>query len=217
MGGMYTNLVSASEQRILAALPTGAGGYWSHFILITPLFPNVASLVGTVLLGTQATLTFLHPGLALFETAAEAVDPMVSMPRLARRPLPGHPVRPIYEPVGQGDSYFPEATYDAMALAYGHKEAGTIVWQTMQDALKLEGKDGLLSYSVSSDVTSEGGAAYTGMVVQYKGDGVYDPHALYSQLDAVKYQYGCFFSTFLQQGTAVVPAVAPLGTPCPTK
>jgi hypothetical protein len=217
MGGMYTNLISAAEPRIKAALPTGGGGYWSHFILITPLFPNVASLVGTVLLGTSKTLTFLHPGLALFETAAEAVDPMVSMPRLARRPLPGHPVRPVYEPVGEGDSYFPEATYDAMALALGHKEAGTIVWSTMQDALKLEGKDGILPYSVSNDVTSEGGTAYTGMVVQYKGDGVYDPHAIYSQLDAVKYQYGCFFSTFLQTGTAVVPAPAPLGTPCPTK
>ena len=94
MGGMYTNLISAVEPRIKAALPTGAGGYWSHFILVTPLIPNVASKVGTVLLGTQAKLPFLHPGLHVFETAAEAIDPMVSMPRLARRPLPGHPVRP---------------------------------------------------------------------------------------------------------------------------
>jgi hypothetical protein len=86
----------------------------------------------------------------------------------------------------------------------------------MQDALKLEGKDGVLPYSVTNDLTSEGGKAFTGMVVQYKGDGVYDPHALYSQLDAVKYQYGCFLSTFLQTGKAVVPAPAALGTQCPT-
>jgi hypothetical protein len=219
MGGMYTNLVSAAEPRIIASVPTGAGGYWSHFILITPLFPSVASLVGTALLGTQADLTFMHPGLSLFETAAEAVDPMVSMPRLARRPLPNHPMRPIYEPCGQGDSYFPEATYDAMALAYGHKEAGDTVWASMQAALKLEGRDGILPYPVSNDVEQEGDhpQVYTGVVVQYKGDGVYDPHALYSQLDAVKYQYGCFFSTFLQKGTATVPAPAALGTPCPTK
>jgi hypothetical protein len=215
MGGMYTNLISAAEPRIKAALPTGAGGYWGHFILITPLIPDSAGKVGTVLLGTQAPLTFMHPGIHLFETGAEAVDPMVSMPRLARRPLPGHPVRPIYEPVGQGDSYFPEATYDAMALAYGHQEAGDIVWQSMQDALKLEGLDGIKPYPISNNLTSEGGGAYTGIVVQYKGDGVYDPHAIYSQLDAVKYQYGCFFSTFLKTGTAKVPAPAALGTPCP--
>ncbi len=217
MGGMYTNLISAAEPRLLAAVPTGAGGYWSHFILITPLIPDSAGKVGTVLLGTSATLTFMHPGLNLFETAAEAIDPMVSMPRLARRPLPGHPVRPIYEPVGEGDSYFPEATYDAMATAYGHKETGSIIWPTMQQALKLEGRDGLVPYSVVNEIMSESGAPYTGMVVQYKGDGVYDPHAIYSQLDAVKYQYGCFFSTFLQTGKAVVPAPMPIGTPCPTK
>lgn len=215
MGGMYTNLISATEPRIKAALPTGAGGYWSHFILITPLIPGVAGKVGTVLLGTSQKLTFLHPGLNLFQTAAEAVDPMVSMPRLARRPLAGHPVRPIYEPAGKGDSYFPMETYDAMALAYGHKEAGDVVWSTMQDALKLAGLDGVQPYPVVNDVTSETGAKYTGMVVQYEGDGVYDPHALYTQLDAVKYQYGCFFSSFLKTGTATVPAPAPLGTPCP--
>jgi hypothetical protein len=215
MGGMYTNLISAVEPRIKAALPTGAGGYWSHFILVTPLIPDIAGKVGTVLLGTQEDLTFLHPGLHLFETAAEAIDPMVSMPRLARRPLPNHPVRPIYEPVGLGDSYFPTETYDAMALAYGHKEAGEVVWPTMQEALKLEGRDGIVAYPVVNDLTSESGAKYTGMVVQYHGDGVYDPHALYSQLDSVKYQYGCFFSSFLKTGTATVPAPAALGTPCP--
>jgi hypothetical protein len=217
MGAMYANLVSAAEPRIKATLPTGAGGYWSHFILITPLIPDIAGKVGVALLGTTKPLTFLHPGLMLFETASEAIDPMISMPRLARRPLPGHPVRPVYEPVAQGDSFFPEATYDAMALAYGHKEAGSVVWSTMQDALKLEGEDGIIPYPVKDDVTSDTGASYTGMVVQYVGDGIYDPHSIFTQLDAVKYQYGCFFSTFLANGTAVVPAPAPLGTPCPTQ
>lgn len=215
MGGMYTNLISAVEPRITAALPTGAGGYWSHFILITPLIPGIAGKVGLALLGTTAPLTFLHPGLSLFQTAAEAIDPMVSMPRLARRPLTGHPVRPIYEPAGKGDSYFPTETYDAMALAYGHQQAGESVWPTMQEALKLVGKDGLVPYPVTDNLTSETGAKYTGVVVQYEGDGVFDPHALYTQLDAVKYQYGCFFSSFLKTGKAVVPAPAALGTPCP--
>lgn len=124
MGGQYTNLVGATEPRIRAAVPTGAGGYWSHFILITPLIPNPAGVIGTLLLGTQAPLTFLHPALSIFATSWEGVDPMVYMPRLSRRPLEGHPVRSVYEPVGKGDSYFPEETYDAMALAYAHQQAG---------------------------------------------------------------------------------------------
>ena len=215
MGGQYTNLVSAVEPRIRAAVPTGAGGFWSHFILITPLFPDVASLVGNVVLGTKAKLTFMHPALSVFETAWEAVDPMVYMPRLARRPLPGHPVRSIYEPVGKGDSYFPEATYDAMALAYGHKEVGAIVWPSMQEALKLEGLSGIDPYPTSQNLTSEDGTKYTGVIVQYEGDGVYDPHALYSQREDVKHQYACFLESFLKTGTAKVPPPAKLGTPCP--
>ena len=60
------------------------------------------------------------------------------------------------------------------------------------------------------------GAPYTGVVVQYHEDNL-DPdgHDIYKQLDAVKYQYGCFFESFLKTGKAVVPDVAPLGTPCP--
>ncbi len=213
MGGQYTNLVSAIEPRIRASVPTGAGGYWSHFILHTTLIDNVASIVGTVVLGTQAELTFMHPALSVFETAWEPVDPMVYMPRLARRPLPGHPVRSIYEPVGLGDSYFPTETYDAMVLAYGHNQAGTEVWPTMQEALSLAGLEGILPYPVSDNRTSEDGTPYTGVVVQYEGDGVYDPHALYSQLDEVKYQYGCFLKTALD-GKARVLAPKALGSGC---
>jgi hypothetical protein len=199
MGGQYTNLFSAVEPLVLAAIPTGAGGYWSQFILETPLFPNPGALVGTFLIGTPATLTFLHPALQIYETAWEAVDPMVYMPRIARRPLPGHPVRSIYEPVGLGDSYFATNTYDAMALAYGHQEAGEVIWPSMQQALALAGHDGL---------------AYTGVVVQYEGDGIYDPHALYTQLPAVKHQYGCFLATHLATGTATVVAPGLETDPC---
>lgn len=215
MGGQYTNLVGSVEPRIRAVVPTGAGGFWSHFILITPLYDDPASLVGTLLLGTHAELTFMHPALQIFETAWEAVDPIVYMPRLARRPLMGHPIRSIYEPVGQGDSYFAEPTYDAMALSYGHKEAGDIVWPSMQEALALSGKDGLEPYPVSQNLTSEDGTKYTGIVVQYKGDGVYDPHAIYSQLDEVKHQYGCFLSSILKGGPPSVPAPSKIDTPCP--
>ena len=44
-----------------------------------------------------------------------------------------------------------------------------------------------------------------------------DGHDIFAQLDQVKYQYGCFLSTMLRTGTAIAPAAAPLGKPCPTK
>jgi hypothetical protein len=99
-------------------------------------------------------------------------------------------------------------------MAYGNKEAGQAIWSTMQTGLSLEGLGGIVSYPVTKDVMSKAGMPYTGVVVEYKGDGVYDPHAIYSQLDSVKYQYGCFFQTFLENGTSTVPAPAAYSVAC---
>jgi hypothetical protein len=214
MGGMYTNMVGAVDPRIEAVAPTGAGGHWSYFILVGDQVPGGAATLSLVL-GTAGALTFMHPAMHLLALAWEPAEPLVYMPRLARRPLPGHPVRSIYEPVGKDDSYFPMAVFDAVALAYGHEQAGDAVWSSMQDALALDMLDGILPYPVAHNRQSIDGLPYTGVVVQYLGDGIYDPHAIYSQLAEVKYQYGCFFSTFLAHGTATVPAPAALGTPCP--
>lgn len=76
-------------------------------------------------------------------------------------------------------------------------------------ALALADRDGLIGYPIENNVMSEDGTAYTGVVVQYEGDGIYDPHALYTQLDAVKHQYGCFLATHFATGTARVLAPRP--------
>ncbi len=214
MGGMYTNLVSAVDSRVKAAVPTGAGGFWSYFILKTTLLPDLPNKVAVLLATPGTELSFMHPTLALFETAVESADPIVYAARVSRRPLPGATPRPIYEPAGIGDSYFPTEIYDAMAMSYGHPQAGNSVWPTTQDGLALEGLQGVQSLPVRSNLTSEAGGQYTGALLQYEGDGIYDPHALYSQLDAVKYQIGCFVSTFLTTGQATIEAPQPLGTPC---
>jgi hypothetical protein len=105
--------------------------------------------------------------------------------------------------------------YDAFALVYEHQEAGAVVWPTMQDALALDGLSGIVSYPVKQNRMNAGGGAYTGAVVQYASDGITDAHYIAFQLDQVKYQYGCFLSTLLASGAAVIPAPAALGTPCP--
>lgn len=212
MGGMYTNIIGAIEPRIRAVAPTGAAGYWSYFITKTSLYDDGAGLVAG-LIGGAPTLSFMHPMLNVLEHAIEPSDPMVYMPRLARRPLAGHPVRPIYEPVAKGDSYFTTVIYDSVALAYGHQQAGAEVWPTMQQALALDGLSGILAYPVKNNLKSP--SPYTGVVVQYEGDGLFDPHAIYTQRDDVQHQYGCFFESFLKTGVATVPAPAALGTPCP--
>jgi hypothetical protein len=213
MGGMYTNLIGATEPRVKAAVPTGAGGFWQLFITTSPQVPQVLlpGLLGT---GGSADLKFTHPALSLLEMAWEPAEPFVYMPRLAKRPLAGHPVRPIYEPVGTHDSYFPEVLYTAIALSYGHKEAGTVIWPEMQERLKLGGLDGLTPFPVTDELTSETGAKYTGAILQYADPTGYDGHALYSQVPEVQHQYGCFLSTFLKTGHATIVAPGPVGSPC---
>lgn len=212
MGGMYTNLTGAVEPKIKAAVPTGAGGYWMYFILETGTVGGRGLL--KFLLGTQAEFSFMSPVLHLMETAFEPIDPMVSMPRLARWPLKDHPVRPIYEPVGLDDSYFPPVVYDAMVLAYGHPRAGAEVWSSMHDAQNLMGLGTVLNYPVTQNLTSETGVPYTGVVVQYKAEGDYDSHGIFRRLEQVRHQYGCFHETFQKTGIGVVPAPGLETDPC---
>lgn len=203
MGGQYTNLIGATEPRIRAVVPTGAGGYWSFFIFQATLIDNIPSLL-KVLLGTQAELSFAHPVFSVLQQAWEPVEPMVYMPRLGLWPIDGHPARPVYEPVAPGDSFFSTMIYDLMAIAYGHPQAGEEVWDTMQNALAMVQRDGLLDFPVSNNNQSLDGTPYTGAVVQFEPDGFSDPHVIFVQLNEVKHQFGCFFETFNNTGTAVI-------------
>ena len=214
MGGMYTNLVSACEKRIKLSVPTGAGGYWVYFLLRSPTVPQAPGLLA-LLIRTEEKLTFLHPVLQLGETAIEPIDPIVSAARVGRRPLPGHPARPIYEPVGVDDSYFKTEIYDAMDLAYAHPRVGDEIWPSMREAQKLLGIDTPIEYPVKANLKSENGSMYTGAIVQYSPapEGT-DGHSIHFRKDVVMQQYGCFHETFRKNGVAVISPPAPIGTPC---
>ncbi|HEU4404756.1 MAG TPA: hypothetical protein VFS43_05640 [Polyangiaceae bacterium] len=219
MGAYYLNQLGAVEPAVRALVPTGSGGLWNLYLVDSPYDLGggvVPADVFANLMGVpRSQLSPLHPALTLLETAWEPGEPVVGAARVGRRPLPGHPVRHVYQPVGKDDEYFPPPIFDAMALGFGHRQAGAEVWASMQPALALEGYGGLVDYPSELDAASDAGVPRTSVVVQYPGDGIADPHTIFSQLDEVKYQYGCFFSTFVRTGRAVVPAPAPLGAPCP--
>ncbi|MBL9020451.1 MAG: hypothetical protein JNL83_40075 [Myxococcales bacterium] len=210
MGGMYTNLVGATEPRFGALVPTGAGGFWNLMILETATIPGARSLLATALGVDDSTLSFVHPGLDVMALGWEIAEPLAYMDRIARRPLPGAAPRHVYEPVGKGDSYFVIEVYDAAALAYGNQQAGTIVWPSMQDALALDKISGLASYPVKANRDGK-----TRVVVQYPGDGIIDAHYLYRQNADVKHQYGCFLESYVRDGVPTVPGPGAITDPCP--
>jgi dienelactone hydrolase len=203
MGGMYTHFMAATEPRVRGAIPTGGGGHWSRFIFESQIIPGVGSLIGTLLQGRS--LSFVHPAMGLLQTLWEPVDPAVYVSRISRDMLPGKTPVSAYVPVGRGDSYFSTSTFDEIALAYGHPQGGREVWPGMQSALGLDGRSGLAPYPIAGNLMRGMPAtAITSAVVQYEGDGLYDPHAIFTQLDAVKVQYGCFAQTLQRTGRGVI-------------
>ncbi|MFT6397962.1 MAG: hypothetical protein ACJAYU_002717 [Bradymonadia bacterium] len=212
MGGMFTNLMAPVDPRIEAIVPTGAGGFWSHFILETTLIAGAGDLIAAIL--QVDDLTHMHPTLHSLQLAWEPVEAFIYVPRLAADPLPGHPARSIYQPIGEQDSYFPALTFDRITLAYRNQQAGEVVWPEAQEVLEARGLDGVLDYPISNNRESIDGRSYTGVAVQWAFDGVHDGHEVFQHFDEVKHQYGCFFETFHATGVGVVPAPAELGTDC---
>ncbi|MFT3693484.1 MAG: hypothetical protein QM831_10120 [Kofleriaceae bacterium] len=151
MGGMYTNMVASVEPRYGALTPFGAGGFWNLMILETAVVPGGRGFLATILSVDAESFTFVHPTLGLLAQGWEIADPLTSMARINRRPLPGMAKRFIYEPVGENDEYFPNDIYDAAALAYGNKQAGDQVWPTMQTSLAVDHLDGMVNYPESPD------------------------------------------------------------------
>lgn len=209
MGGMYTNLVGAVEERFGALVPTGAGGFWNLMILESSLIPGARSLLATALGVDDAELAFIHPAMSLLGLAWESAEPIVAMSRLAHRPLDGLPARHIYEPAAKDDVYFPTVIYDAAALAYRNELAGTQVWPSMREALALQGLGEIAQYPVRANLDGK-----TRVVVQYEGDGIIDSHYIYRQLETVKYQYSCFFATYIRDGVPTLPPPNVLTHPC---
>jgi len=209
MGGMYTNMIGAVEGRFGALVPTGAGGFWNLMILESTIVPGARGLLASALGIDDAQLSFVHPAMETLALAWEPAEPLVSMARLAHRPLDGLTARHVYEPVGMNDTYFPIDVYDAAALAYQNQEAGDAIWPSMQTALAVDDLSGLAGYPVKANRDG-----LTRVVVQFMGDGIIDPHYIYRQLDSVKHQYGCFLETYLSDGVPTVSPPAGLTDPC---
>ncbi|MBK9073136.1 MAG: hypothetical protein IPL79_19375 [Myxococcales bacterium] len=205
MGGVYTNMLAAVDERIVAIVPTGAGGLWHKMALQSQEIPGGRALLANVIRTQPEFLSFLHPAMGLLALSWARVEPMAYMARVAYDPLPQMPVRHIFEPVGYDDSFFSPDIYDAAALAYGNQLAGTPVWDSMTAALALAGLDDVAALPLSGNRTNRRGEAYTGVVVQYTSDGLLDAHYIWRQRADLKAQYGAFLAA-AGQPTPAVPA-----------
>lgn len=219
MGAMYTNLFGAISTDTAALIPTGSGGYWSFFLFGSEIVPDAENVL-KVFLGVTGTapLDHLHPLLGLFQQYAEAVDPVVFIPRLVREPLPEVPAKHVYVPHGYEDKYFNRRTQRAMALGYGFPLAGDLIDTGMESQLALFRELDPVSYPVAGSLTAGDGREVTAMQAQFPEDDIQqNGHTVYAQRDEVIYQYGCFLESLRRDGMPTVPApVAEVpGPACP--
>jgi hypothetical protein len=215
LGGQVVNMVGAVDRRVVAIVPTGSGGYWSYTILAAEFAPGIpAGPAVALLLGVATVQDHLHPALQLVQSTFEAAEPLVFARRVAVDPLTGHPSRSIYQPIGIDDPGFPNPVYAAMALASGTQHVGSDLHPSLQQALSLGDLDGIRPYDVSGNRMSRARTRYTAAVVQYLGDGILSSHHIFSQLDDVKFQYGCFLRSIFDGGPGIVQAPAPPASGC---
>lgn len=189
-GAHLATEVAATDARPLAVVPTGSGGFWAELLAGGSRVGGPPELFA-LLLSTEVELTTLHPGLALLTAAWEPAEPMVFAPRVGVRPLDGLGPKHLYVPASLDDGFFPEPIYDAMAVAYGVERAGPTLWGAMDDGLALAGLRTDLAYPVEDNRETDG-VPWTGVVVQWAGDGLWDSHSVFSQIPPLMQQYGCF-------------------------
>ncbi|MCH9685135.1 MAG: hypothetical protein K0V04_27100 [Deltaproteobacteria bacterium] len=212
LGSHVATFMGAIDPRVIDVVATGTGGYWSLLMATgTELTPDPSLLA--LLLGTDQSLSLFHPALNLLELGWEAAEPLAYASRIGLDPLPGHPVRSIYAPLGENDPFFPHAVFDALSVAYGAQQAGVELWPQLHASLEAVGRGALASYPVQDNSTAVDGSTFTAVVVQYEGDGNINSHSIFAQLDEVKHQYGCLFETSAA-GVPTVPEPAPLGSAC---
>ena len=90
---------------------------------------------------------------------------------------------------------------NALAVSIGLDLMESVIEASSAEAVALAG-GAVLEGPVAGNLTTPGGPA-TGAFVQYP-DGILDGHHVTFQLEAPKYQYGCFLESF---ATGTVPCI----------
>jgi hypothetical protein len=120
-GATHGSLMLPYEPAYIAAVLSGHGGNLTQSLLTKTEPVDVSALLPIALLdmGADGSLPLgaSHPGLAIWQTFFEAVDPLNYAWRLHRNPIDGDPGRHVFMTYGLGDSFSTEPTMRAYAVA----------------------------------------------------------------------------------------------------
>ena len=214
-GAVAGSIVLGLERDFAAGLLSGvgAGGYYNLVIKEEPL--DFSALISMLLqYGSDDEPDIYDPVIQLFHTFAESAEPLSWARRWALQPPEG--ADPIHVLIIEGvfDGYFPPPMANALALAAGVEPVSPTVEDTLIEALSLVGAEELAP-PVCNNVSGSNGDASL-LLVQYTQPEGISGHYVPFELSEPKYQYRCFFDSFVRTGEATAFAAnSDPFAPCP--
>ncbi|MCB9629062.1 MAG: hypothetical protein H6725_16950 [Sandaracinaceae bacterium] len=122
-GATHAAMMIANEPLARNVVLSGVGGDLTQSLLNKTQPVNIQALLPLALrdIGGDGRLPTgdFHPALALFQMFFDSADPVNVARRLSRSPRPGQVGTHVFMTYGLGDSYSPEATMQAYAIAGG--------------------------------------------------------------------------------------------------
>ena len=159
-GGLTGPVPLAFESEIKAAVLSAAGG-GAIYSLLEKSAPTPVITLLEAALGESADR--FHPMLSLIQWLLEPADPANYAPLMIKEPPKGKAPVHLLLTEGLVDNYTPNLTTEALAVAAGVPQVGTVLKKV--ESLKLAGLDAAAS-PVSGNITSQGQSA-TGGLVQF--------------------------------------------------
>jgi hypothetical protein len=228
LGSMILDLWAAYEEHLVAVIPSGTGGHFSTSGLEMRGIPFLDILRLIADIPDDEEVEVFHPILNLIMLAWGSADSVNFAKHYLLEPLPGRSPKHVHVSQGFFDSYypppaqnafiiaaglqlagdpFPQAAFDQVAQDYGYDSprCGFAVpcFESTVEAMDLMGLE-VADYPVTGNLESNSGTQVTGVVVEGLEDGVLDGHHINFQLDAMKYQYGCFLRTLIDTGMPIL-------------
>jgi hypothetical protein len=208
-GASISELVLAVEPAFSAGILSGAGGSWIYNLTLKEQPLPVRTAVTTLLRLLPDELDELHPVATLFQTTADAAEPMSYAPHWFDHPLPGGAPRHVLLIEGVVDGYFLPRMVAALAMAGRFDLAEPVVEPGLLEDIGRVG-GGLLSLPAGPNRGDVSGVA-----VQFAAEG-FDGHYVPFELSEPKYVYRCWLESLLESGRpTIVEAESDARAPCP--
>jgi hypothetical protein len=194
------------EPDLAAGLLSGVGGSWLYNLTMKFEPLDFATLTALMLeYDTSDVADIFDPIINLFNTYAESAEPLNWARRWAKHVL-------IIE--GVVDGYFPPPMVNALALAAGSEPVEPLVENTLLSVAQPYG-GAVQSPPAQNNLDTPAGPVSM-LLVQYEAPPDVSGHYVPFELSEPKYQYRCFFNSFVRTGTATVfTADASALAPCP--